>query len=131
MIRLIIDPPQPGAWNMAVDEALLDAAVEGEATLRVYEWAEPTLSLGYFQAYDDRETHIPSQDLPCVRRHSGGGAIVHDRELTYSLALPAAMLPGGGPTGLYKAAHAALVRLIEETNPTAERRLERFCTTSS
>ena len=49
--RLVIDPPQSGPWNMAVDEALLlDAVENGNATLRFYQWSEPTLSLGYFQA---------------------------------------------------------------------------------
>ena len=77
--HLIIDPPASGAWNMAVDEALLiDAADSGIATLRFYQWDVPTLSLGYFQAYDDRHQHAASGDCVCVRRQTGGGAIVHD-----------------------------------------------------
>src|SRR5882724_9809402 len=88
-LRLIIDPPAHGAWNMAVDEALLEsAAVDGIATLRLYQWSEPTLSLGYFQPAADRQTHPASRECPLVRRASGGGAILHDRELTYSLAIP-------------------------------------------
>src|SRR4029453_12753533 len=88
-LRLIHDPPAAGAWNMAVDEALLEsAAATGVATLRFYEWSEPTLSLGYFQLADDRTAHFASRECPLVRRSSGGGAIVHDRELTYSFALP-------------------------------------------
>ncbi len=52
---LLLDPPASGAWNMAVDEALLEAAAaEGQCTLRFYRWQEPTLSLGYFQTYADR-----------------------------------------------------------------------------
>jgi lipoate-protein ligase A len=51
---LIVDPPADGAWNMAVDEALLErAANDGETTLRFYQWREPTLSLGYAQRYAD------------------------------------------------------------------------------
>ncbi len=88
--RLIMDPPALGAWNMAVDEALLESvAAGGPATLRFYRWSEPTLSLGYFQPYADRERHEPSRGLTVVRRSTGGGALVHDHELTYSLALPA------------------------------------------
>jgi lipoate-protein ligase A len=88
-LRVIHDPPAAGAWNMAVDEALLEAAATtGVATLRFYEWSEPTLSLGYFQSADDRALHVASRECPLVRRSSGGGAIVHDRELTYSFALP-------------------------------------------
>ena len=48
--HLILDLPADGAWNMALDEALLEAAkTDGVATLRFYTWQEPTLSLGYFQ----------------------------------------------------------------------------------
>ena len=88
-VRLIIDPPLRGPWNMAVDEALLADDVETDAaTLRFYRWSEPTLSLGYFQSYADRELHAASRGCAVVRRQSGGGAILHDRELTYSLVLP-------------------------------------------
>lgn len=117
-LRLLIDPPGDAAWNMAVDEALLDRAIEhGEATLRFYRWSEPTLSLGYFQRYDDRGAHQASAALPCVRRHSGGGAIVHDRELTYSLALPATALPAGGAEACYDVAHEAILRVLPRQLP--------------
>jgi lipoate-protein ligase A len=87
--RLILDPPCDGAWNMAVDEALLRAAADSDRiTLRIYAWSRPTVSLGYFQALADRASHAASRDCSVVRRASGGGAIVHDRELTYSLTAP-------------------------------------------
>lgn len=87
--RLIIDEPARGSWNMAVDETLLQRAVQGGGSaLRFYQWDEPTLSLGYFQVYDSRDEHPPSANLPVVRRTTGGGAIVHDRELTYSFVTP-------------------------------------------
>ena len=108
--RLIIDPPQDAAWNMAVDEALLDeAAARGVATLRFYQWSEPTLSLGYFQRAADRRRHAASRDAACVRRMSGGGAILHDRELTYSLALPASHPLARHPTSLYGLVHRMLI----------------------
>ena len=73
-LRLLIDPPAAGAWNMAVDEALLEsAAIAGVATLRFYQWSEPTLSLGYFQAAADREQHAASRDCPLVRRPAAAG----------------------------------------------------------
>ena len=88
--RLIVDPPAPGAWNMAVDEALFEQAAKfGTPTLRFYQWSEPTLSLGYFQNYDDRRSHAASLGTAAVRRTTGGGAILHDQELTYSLVWPA------------------------------------------
>jgi lipoate-protein ligase A len=87
--RLILDQPAPGAWNMAVDEALLHSACRARAiTLRLYGWSEATLSLGYFQPYDERRDHPSSVHCPAVRRATGGGAIVHDHEITYSLTAP-------------------------------------------
>ena len=88
-LRLILDPPAGGPHNMAVDEALLEAAIDrGMATVRMYAWSEPTVSLGYFQRAD--ETHLDPRlnGLPVVRRLSGGGAILHHHEITYSIALP-------------------------------------------
>lgn len=74
---------------MAVDEALMDsAAQQGTATLRFYAWSPATLSLGYFQRRGDRIRHVCSAGLPMVRRPSGGGAIVHHHELTYSFTGP-------------------------------------------
>jgi lipoate-protein ligase A len=107
---LIVDPPADGAWNMAVDEALLErAANDGETTLRFYQWREPTLSLGYAQRYADRALHPPSQGAAAVRRLSGGGALLHDRELTYSLCLPADSALAAAASQLYSAVHGALI----------------------
>lgn len=111
--RLIIDPPLAGTWNMAVDEALLlDAAEHASASLRFYRWNEPTLSLGYFQHYEDRELHAASRNCAVVRRQTGGGAILHDRELTYSLVLP----PGHPLTRqnerLYQIVHEVFVQSL-------------------
>jgi len=87
--RVIFDSAGDGAWNMAVDQALLmSAEQDGMVTLRLYAWAQPTLSLGYFQKHADRQLHTASATCPLVRRRSGGGAILHDQELTYSLAIP-------------------------------------------
>ena len=88
-VRLLIDAQEGGAWNMAVDHALLETAAEtGAITLRFYEWTPATLSLGYFQPVADRLQHAASAACPIVRRSTGGGAIVHDQELTYSLVAP-------------------------------------------
>jgi lipoate-protein ligase A len=118
--RLIVDPPAPGSWNMAVDEALLMAAAkEDVATLRLYEWDEPTLSLGYFQRFEDRHKRASSRDCPVVRRQSGGGAILHDYELTYSLTLPARHPLADNTPQLYGAIHEVLMRLL--SRPLQER----------
>jgi lipoate-protein ligase A len=111
--RLLVDEPASGPWNMGVDEALLEAAIAGsDATLRLYQWSEPTLSLGYFQRYDDRESHTASRDCAIVRRQSGGGAIMHDHELTYSLTLPPGHPLGRDATALYTAMHNVFIELL-------------------
>lgn len=110
-LRLLVErEPLSGARNMAIDEALLESvAAGGAATLRLYRWSEATVSLGYFQ----RET--PEIDpggrfegLPVVRRLSGGGAILHHRELTYSCCIPAEHPLAAEPTRLYDELHAGI-----------------------
>jgi lipoate-protein ligase A len=111
--RLLFDPASGGAWQMAVDEALLEtAAAGGGASLRFYEWSEPTLSLGYFQQFADRSTHRATRDCPIVRRQTGGGAILHDVELTYSLAVAEDRRGLGDATRLYEVVHTALVDVL-------------------
>jgi lipoyl(octanoyl) transferase len=73
---------------MAADQALLESAAQGVAALRFYAWAEPTLSLGYFQPESARYIHQPLAGLPFVRRPTGGQILVHHHEVTYALALP-------------------------------------------
>jgi lipoate-protein ligase A len=94
---VLVTPPADGAWNMAVDAALLDRARSaGDVVVRVYEWSRPTLSLGRNQ------TARGHYDLPranalgvgFVRRPTGGRAVLHHRELTYSVTSPAAVLGG-------------------------------------
>jgi lipoate-protein ligase A len=111
--RLFIDPAASGAWNMAVDETLLESAAAGDGTaLRFYRWQEPTLSLGYFQPYSDRRQHPASRDCPAVRRVTGGGAILHDREITYSFAVPPDHRLAIKHLELYENAHAALIAAL-------------------
>jgi lipoate-protein ligase A len=77
---------------MACDEALAAKVPETQLPiLRLYQWNVPTLSLGYFQPYSGRSSHEPSLTSPCVRRSSGGGALLHDNEWTYSVAVPSGM----------------------------------------
>ncbi len=110
---LLLDSPAPGAWNMAVDETLLEAAAaEGQCTLRFYQWAEPTLSLGYFQSSADRRLHPSSAGCAMVRRQSGGGAILHDRELTYSLAVPEGHPLAVNRLQTYRVVHDALIESL-------------------
>ena len=91
----------PAAWNMAVDEALLSAPHSGW-TLRFYGWHRPTVSLGYAQPFDRGVDVALAQRLaiPLVRRPTGGRAVLHAGELTYSIAAPAdtGALAGGVST---------------------------------
>jgi lipoate-protein ligase A len=116
--RLIVDPAQDGPTNMARDEAILAAVSAGQAlpTLRFYRWSPPTISLGYFQKYADYEAlPPPAGDLPVVRRQTGGGAILHDLELTYSIALPLDHpLAAGEVNALYQKMHDAVIRALAE-----------------
>src|SRR6266550_5065973 len=93
--RLLLHPPAEGAWNMAVDEVLLDGIAAGSAppTLRFYTWTPACLSLGYFQPFSVVNVEgCRGLGIDIVRRPTGGRAILHDRELTYSVALPASVL---------------------------------------
>ena len=93
--RLLVDPPAEGAWNMAVDEVLLDGVAAGSSppTLRFYTWMPACLSLGYFQPFSVVNVEgCRKLGIDIVRRPTGGRAILHDRELTYSVALPASLL---------------------------------------
>jgi lipoyl(octanoyl) transferase len=123
--RCFFHPPGDGAWNMAVDEVLMEVvAADGVAALRFYEWSEPTLSLGYFQAAADRRLHSPSLACPLVRRSSGGGAILHDRELTYSLAIPTGHPWAANAERLYIATHEALAAALKSLGVAASPRGE-------
>ena len=134
--RLLIDQPAGGAWNMAVDELLLESAASGGGcALRFYGWSIPTLSLGYFQRHEDRWSHLASRECPLVRRASGGGAILHDRELTYSFLLPATHPLTTNADALYRAIHMSWIDAVAslriraslcETRTTAARGDESF-----
>jgi lipoate-protein ligase A len=84
---LIDSGVQAPAWNMAVDEALLEAAPRlGRPVLRFYGWTEPAATFGYSQHY--REIEQLTSLRPLVRRPTGGGLVPHDSDWTYSLVFP-------------------------------------------
>ena len=113
--RLIVDPGGAGDWNMALDEALLEsAATDSPPCLRFYQWSQPTLSLGYFQESAERDQHAASRDAPLVRRASGGGAILHHHELTYSFTCHQRERYAVHPQVLYDAIHQTLVNSLSQ-----------------
>jgi lipoate-protein ligase A len=95
--RLIVDGPLPGAFNMALDEELAITAARAEvATLRLYQWQRPTLSLGRHEPADELPlARCEAAGIALVRRPTGGRAVLHHLELTYSFTAPASVV--GGP----------------------------------
>ena len=91
--RLMVIPPRSGAENMARDWALMDRAREtGERIFTVYSWERPTLSFGRNQTAKDRydPAELERRGIDVVRRPTGGRALLHWREVTYSVAAPVA-----------------------------------------
>src|SRR5467141_1815114 len=96
-----------GIENMRLDEALLDDALHsGRASLRLYRWDPPTLSIGRNQSLDA----ITQRDVPIVRRPTGGQAVWHEHEVTYAVAAPIATF--GSLRGAYREIHAWLVSAL-------------------
>lgn len=91
--RLLDTGAQTPEYNMALDEAILVQVGQGFAppTIRFYAWDRPTISLGYFQraAREVDEAAIAARDFGLVRRMTGGRSVLHDREITYSVIVPA------------------------------------------
>jgi lipoate-protein ligase A len=105
-----------GPANMGLDEALLEQAIErGDAAcLRTYGWSEPTLSLGYFQHLAEAEAIPRWRSVPLVRRATGGGAIWHHHELTYTLILPSNHPGARSHTALYQIVHSAIAEILRQ-----------------
>ncbi|MBK8099755.1 MAG: lipoate--protein ligase family protein [Planctomycetes bacterium] len=133
-LRVLVDQPAEAAWNMAIDEALLQLAAM--PTLRLYGWRPHAVSLGYFQAATDF-ADLPA-GTPLVRRLTGGGAICHGDEVTFSLALDAAVLPPAIADSYALLHDAVLVALrdvgviatrLQDGHPQTARPAERWCFT--
>lgn len=87
--RLLVTEAASGSWNMAVDEAIATFAAGGEspATLRFYQWQPGTVSLGRHQHLSDLDMdRVQQLGYGVVRRATGGRAILHIDELTYSIS---------------------------------------------
>ncbi|MEO1984622.1 MAG: biotin/lipoate A/B protein ligase family protein [Fuerstiella sp.] len=98
---------------MAIDEWLLQhvSDVPDRSFIRVYSWCEPTVTLGYFQ---DGAQELDPRLVKCprIRRLTGGGAILHDHELTYSCVIPQTHPLARTPTSLYASVHRAIIVLL-------------------
>jgi lipoyl(octanoyl) transferase len=115
VLMMIEAAARSGSWNMATDEYLLEAALSGGLkAVRMYRWEQPTVSLGYFQDSDDEALSTTFQKLAAVRRLSGGGAILHHHELTYSFVIPADDPLTQLPTELYGRVHKAIIDVLRD-----------------
>jgi len=90
--RLLLTGANTAANNMAIDRAVLVVNSEGKVppTVRFYEWIPPAISIGYFQSLEE-EVDLDMCDkhgVDYVRRITGGGAVFHEHELTYSIVIP-------------------------------------------
>mgnify|MGYP001341814627 CR=1 FL=1 len=115
--RLLLTEPLAGPRNMAVDEAILLAVAAGQAppTLRFFAWAPPCLSLGYAQPLADVDlARLRARGWDLVRRPTGGRAILHTDELTYSIIAPMdEPRVVGGVVESYRQLSAGLLRGLE------------------
>lgn len=111
--RALSSPPASGATNMAIDHALMaHARRTGERTLRVYSWSRPTLSLGRHQAVRGRMSPATLAEIgvSLVRRPTGGRALLHHREVTYSVTAP--LRSGDSARGWYAAITGVLLTAL-------------------
>ena len=122
--RLLITSPSPGAWNMAVDEAILEAVEQKSSlpTLRFYAWDPPCLSIGYAQPCNDIDpSRLNDLQWDWVRRPTGGRAILHTDELTYSVITPLSdPRVSGGVLESYQRLSSALLTGLHRLNIPAE-----------
>lgn len=90
--RVIIDKPRRGSINMALDYAMLHAVSHNSVppTIRLYRWEKPAISIGYLQILHEviRNDLCRNEDIPVIRRITNGGAVFHEQELTFSIAIP-------------------------------------------
>lgn len=132
--RLLITPPSRGDWNMAIDEAILEGVGEHKSPpcLRLYAWQPPCLSIGYAQPKSDIDfplLHAFGWDW--VRRLTGGRAILHTDELTYSVIAPTAdPRVAGGVLESYQRLSAALLAALHTLNLNAQSHPDRISTTN-
>ena len=122
--RLLITPPLPGARNMATDEAMLETVGQHHSlpTLRLYSWEPACLSIGYAQPCSDIDfQRLSDLGWDWVRRPTGGRAILHTDELTYSVIAPLAEpRVAGGVLESYQRLSKALLTALHALKIPAE-----------
>ena len=124
--RLILDPPRRGEQNMAVDEALLLHAGDGPPTIRLYGFDPAAVSVGRLPLVLDLPDGTPGvvrpeglaalrrDGLDLVRRPTGGQAVLHDHELTYSVVLGRRHFQPFGKRDIYRFVAGLLLRGLKQ-----------------
>jgi lipoate-protein ligase A len=110
--RVLTSYDMPGDYQMALDEVLLDSVIAGgPPIIRFYTWHPATLSLGVNQAVGEvNRAECAHRDIDLVRRLTGGRAVLHQHELTYSvIARDNDPRVSGGVIESYRKISAALV----------------------
>ncbi len=113
--RLILDPPMTGRDNMEKDLDIMADVSSGDCppTLRLYRWSPPAVSLGYFQ--DENEVvdigACRERGIDIVRRPTGGRAVIHHHELTYSIIVPEVhpFISSGGVMDAYRSISRGII----------------------
>lgn len=122
-LRIILDGPHPGAVNMQRDQALLDQWQPGEPpTVRLYRWRPYAVSYGFHQRVEDFDlAAIAARGYDLVQRPTGGRAILHAEELTYSVVGPSpSPLFGASLHSCYMKINEALVAFLQRLGHAAE-----------
>ncbi len=120
--RLILDPPMAGKDNMEKDLELMEEVATGECPpiLRLYRWFPPAVSLGYFQDENEVVNMQACADagVDVVRRPTGGRAVLHNHELTYSIIVPEVhpFINNGGVMDAYRAISRGIVTAFNLLN---------------
>ena len=119
------DTPRSAALNMAIDEVLVRHMEESESgdempILRYYDWVNPSVSIGYFQHWQETIAQEEIDELDLVRRWTGGGRVDHREDLTYTLVVPRDhpffFL---APAENYRWVHSCVVRALEQIGAAA------------
>jgi lipoate-protein ligase A len=122
--RLIRSAPLPGAMNMALDDALLQAVADGESlpVLRLYRWQPATLTLGYAQKVDAGVdlAACRAAGLDVVRRPTGGRAVLHAVEVTYAVIAKCAPPFGASVSTSYRLIAGILQATLKQLGLAAE-----------
>jgi lipoate-protein ligase A len=132
--RLLDTGNSPASYNMALDEAIAVTVRKDHTppTLRLYGWSASSISIGYFQKNSDLDIDYCRQhNVPVVRRLTGGRAILHGEEITYSFSAGVSGLFSQGLYGSYKKLSTALGLALSKIGITPEMRFTKRAPRSS